>query len=426
MNDPYGLEASELSPELIAQLSGARTQRAIAEAMLKQSMAPLEVQQPKGRFQGVVSPLEAIAKLTQGMAARSDMAASDRVAETVAKQQAMARDKAMADYLRTKNGVPGTAPLTQNDDEGNPMPTVGGVKGDPRAAIAQAIMNKVMPRDFIKWEQSALDKADNREDQQRFLKSQAEENAKNRAEQARLAREQRMAELQARLEDARISREDRAALMKELAAMRGAMRPDQPPTLTTIIDPKNPSQTITVDARVYKQGGSLGDPGVFGVGTKLSDSQKMEAKRQFNMQGIGATIQRADDLLDGKGIDGTRKGATPTQSGVGSVVDSAASLVGVTPSGAAEADALKSVAGALTAKMPRMEGPQSDKDVLLYKEMAGQVGNDRLPIERRKSALSVVKDLWSKYERLNPDAFAGAAPVPAGGDEPPPGAVRRK
>jgi hypothetical protein len=36
------------------------------------------------------------------------------------------------------------------------------------------------------------------------------------------------------------------------------------PQLSTIVDPKNPNQTLRVDLNAY-QGGSLGDPGVYGV-----------------------------------------------------------------------------------------------------------------------------------------------------------------
>jgi hypothetical protein len=77
---------------------------------------------------------------------------------------------------------------------------------------------------------------------------------------------------------------------------------------------------------------------------------------------------------------------------------------------------MRALGGALVAKMPRMEGPQSDKDVALYRESAGRIGDSTIPIARRKAALETVKELWTKYERLNPDAFAGgvvARPLPA-------------
>ena len=192
-------------------------------------------------------------------------------------------------------------------------------------------------------------------------------------------------------------------------------------TVTQVIDPANPGRMLTVDARTYK-GGSVGSAGVVGISGKEGDAQKRENKRQFNMQGIGQTIQQAEDILSGtERLEGgvTREAPLPTGSGLGNVVDIAAGWVGASPSGSVQAQQLKAIGGALTAKMPRMEGPQSDRDTALYKEMAAELGNPGVPIARRKAALDTVKQLWQKYERLNPDAFEdrrqGAAPVaPAG------------
>ena len=170
-------------------------------------------------------------------------------------------------------------------------------------------------------------------------------------------------------------------------------------TVTELQDPNDSNATIKVDARTGK---------VLGKGPKLTDTGKLENKRQFNMQGIGAIIQRADDLLSGQERDPSgvsRPVPTPTGSGIGAAYDYAAGVLGASPSGSVQAQQMKAIGGALVTKMPRMEGPQSDRDVALYKEMAAQIGDATVPISRRKAALDTVKQLWSKYERLNPDAF---------------------
>lgn len=199
-----------------------------------------------------------------------------------------------------------------------------------------------------------------------------------------------------------------------------AVHISQPPaaTVTTVVDPKDPTKQLQVDARTYR-GGSIGSPGVIGHSGRESDTQKRENKRQFNMQGIGSSIQQAEDLLDGvvRGADGVVKpGTKPTGSGIGTAVDAAAGFFGKSPAGAVEATRLKAIGGALVSKVPRMEGPQSDKDVLLYKQMAGQVGDSTIPLDQRKAALETVKNLWGKYERLNPEAFADRRAADAGGD----------
>ena len=67
--------------------------------------------------------------------------------------------------------------------------------------------------------------------------------------------------------------------------------PAQPvaPTIAQIVDPANPNQMITVDARRY-QGGSVGSPGVIGVGGK-----EPGAALRTNKTEAGKT-QLADDL----------------------------------------------------------------------------------------------------------------------------------
>lgn len=139
------------------------------------------------------------------------------------------------------------------------------------------------------------------------------------------------------------------------------------------------------------------DPTLQGAIAGAKETGQAKAKRALNMAGLGETIQTAEDLLSGKSGN-----ALPTGSSVGTAVDWLAGLVGASPEGSEEAQILKSVGGALTSKMPRMEGPQSDKDTMLYKEMAAVVGDSTIPRGRRLAALEIVKELWGKYEDKQP------------------------
>jgi len=49
--------------------------------------------------------------------------------------------------------------------------------------------------------------------------------------------------------------------------------------------------------------------------------------------------------------------------------------------------------------MPKMSGPQSDKDVALYKQMAAEIGDPMIPNSRKKAALQVVKNLQTQYAK---------------------------
>lgn len=82
-----------------------------------------------------------------------------------------------------------------------------------------------------------------------------------------------------------------------------------------------------------------------------------------------------------------------TGSGAGKARDATAAFFGKSTEGAQAAAQLKVVAGKLVAAVPKFSGPQSDADVKLYREMAGQVGDESLPVETRKAALQTVVEL---------------------------------
>ncbi|MNK60150.1 hypothetical protein D3C87_792780 [compost metagenome] len=89
---------------------------------------------------------------------------------------------------------------------------------------------------------------------------------------------------------------------------------------------------------------------------------------------------------------------------VGSLKTSAADTAGFSTK-ESQADArLKVISGQLVMNMPRMEGPQSDADRLLYQQMAGDIANPRLPRETRAAALQTMTDLQQKYATPQPSA----------------------
>lgn len=166
----------------------------------------------------------------------------------------------------------------------------------------------------------------------------------------------------------------------------------QPITPVTIQDPDNPNATIVVDGRTGKK---------IGAGPKLTQTGMENFKQAKSMQGLSKDLQLAEDLLMGQKRDSegnVTQGNLPTGSAIGSLYDTLAGAVGVTPAGAQEADSLKVVAARLVGKVPRFEGPQSDKDVALYKQAAGDAGNEKLPRERRLAAIQTMRQIYSGYE----------------------------
>jgi hypothetical protein len=131
-------------------------------------------------------------------------------------------------------------------------------------------------------------------------------------------------------------------------------------------------------------------------------SKEIDLKKSKNLENLPTLVSRAKSILTGESVDKTgklTKTTLPTQSVAGSIIDTVGGVVGIAPEGAAEADRLKVISGALVLAMPRMEGAQSDADTKLYREMAGRVGDETIPIKRRLAALDEVQEIYSKYNK---------------------------
>lgn len=109
-------------------------------------------------------------------------------------------------------------------------------------------------------------------------------------------------------------------------------------------------------------------------------------KRESQAAGSLGIIGEAEKLID-----------KATGSYLGAAVDTGARAFGLSPASAQAAAQLRALEGALMMAQPRMEGPQSDKDVALYKQMAGQIGDATVPAGQKKAALEVVKKLHLRY-----------------------------
>ena len=115
----------------------------------------------------------------------------------------------------------------------------------------------------------------------------------------------------------------------------------------------------------------------------------VEEERQ-RTQKVSVTLDEVDKLLD-----------DATGSGIGRLVDSGARIFGVATPGDVATAKLGTLGGQLVALMPKMSGPQSDKDVEMYKQMAGKLDDPTIPVEIRKAALGTIRELNNKYSQMN-------------------------
>lgn len=113
---------------------------------------------------------------------------------------------------------------------------------------------------------------------------------------------------------------------------------------------------------------------------------KTDAKRTQQAQQALKVIDQADTIIN-----------QATGSYGGAALDQLGRVVGKSTDGALATAKLEALEGALMMAQPRMEGPQSDKDVALYKAMAGKIGDPTIPRDQKKVALAEIRKLHSKY-----------------------------
>ena len=105
--------------------------------------------------------------------------------------------------------------------------------------------------------------------------------------------------------------------------------------------------------------------------------------------------QGKDTLSLLNGVDPLLADATGSLLGAGR--DAVAGAFGQATKGSAAGAKLKVIQAGLMANMPRMEGPQSDMDVKLYREAAGQIGDPTVPADIKKSAVETIRQINQKY-----------------------------
>ena len=162
--------------------------------------------------------------------------------------------------------------------------------------------------------------------------------------------------------------------------------------------------------------------GAESVKPKLVDGQWVTAPSNMKAGEVRPAMPSAGrkDANEALELIKTAREIIPKSTGsyIGTGVDQAARLFGASTGGDTAAAQLKALEGALVSKMPKMSGPQSDKDVLLYKQMAGEIGNPTIPGSRKLAALKVIEEIQQRQAGGGSGAsgtWAAPTQSPAGG-----------
>lgn len=142
-------------------------------------------------------------------------------------------------------------------------------------------------------------------------------------------------------------------------------------------------ENVKVDAAIRQAGGTAAATNA--AKNQAEQSQALQ-QRQADARKTLSDLDEVDRLLP-----------QATGGNIGSAVDSAAAAFNHSTDTAKAAAQLDILAGRLTSSVPRMQGPQSDKDVALYQKQAGDLANRSLPIATRQAAAKELRRLNLKY-----------------------------
>ena len=88
-----------------------------------------------------------------------------------------------------------------------------------------------------------------------------------------------------------------------------------------------------------------------------------------------------------------------TGSSIGAGVDTVAAAIGKSTEGSKAIARLNVLSYGILSNIPRFEGPQSDIDVQMYKQAAGDFANRKLPVEDRLAALDALRTILQRYDK---------------------------
>jgi hypothetical protein len=189
-----------------------------------------------------------------------------------------------------------------------------------------------------------------------------------------------------------MSKADEQSAIQQLNSQPGALTPEEYAALT---------------------GGAKSSPTVTGLTPGEKKAQEEAAKNTADATAVANKKQmsasRMLDLLkspyQGKSIETLIDESTG--SGLGSLRDSLAGTVGVSTEGSKSLASLKALQGWLSSNVPRMEGPQSDRDVNLYIEMTGKLADPFTPAAVKKESYKTILEIMDRQSKIQPQESAG-------------------
>jgi len=189
---------------------------------------------------------------------------------------------------------------------------------------------------------------------------------------------------------------DLAAIQREIAKASGQPPPSQQPQMP----PQQQGPGIALQTAAQKEA----EIGAVRTQNAVEQARMLAAQAPEELAKIkdaGSTldlINMAEPLLKAS-----------TGSGAGAIRDKVGNFVGVSTKSAQAAAQLAVIGASLTAKVPKMSGPTSDKDMALYIQAAGSIGDPNVPGPQKAAAMQIMRGINQKYAKDNQGSIADKA-----------------
>lgn len=167
--------------------------------------------------------------------------------------------------------------------------------------------------------------------------------------------------------------------VKEVNTVPTVIQPSISGTTTTPLSTKASEASAAGEKKRQESAGGA-------LGTAQGNIQGGIETKGSNAISTQSTLDIAEPLID-----------VATGSQAGAARDKVAAFFGEAPDSAQAIAQLKVLQANLMTSMPRMEGPQSDRDVQLYREAAGQIGDPTIPTEIKKAAVKSIREIQNRY-----------------------------
>jgi hypothetical protein len=185
---------------------------------------------------------------------------------------------------------------------------------------------------------------------------------------------------------------------------RMASSPNNPPSLGAVSEVPGYTSIMSARKGAERQAEKNVDLNMDPIIEHEKALQKGRAENIVDLEAKGAKAVKQANTMVGY-LDMAEQLLPEASSGLlGTGMSAAKGLAGFSDETTQANEQLRLISGWLMANVPRMEGPQSNFDVLNYQKMAADVGNTMKPTGDRLAALQSLRRLQAKYASINGSA----------------------